>query len=178
MHLQYWQMSSVCHFDLILQTMGEEKNTKGQWTNKFQCQKEGFYFFLLMTCKLTFISPSSEQNKNKKNTPTHLAGSLSTSHHKRLHLISSLMGTKPIRRRTDVPLEGKEKSQTPELPIQQFTLKDSVLCFTRDMAQKVQLAKRWECKNGLMPPLCCTDSRLLQDQIPSEYTGAAAGAAV
>lgn len=87
------------------------------------------------------------RNKTKpKNTPTHLAGSYSTSHHERLHLISSLMGTKPIRRRTDVPLESKEESQTPELPVQQFTLKDSVLCFMRDMAQKVQPAKGWECK--------------------------------
>jgi len=76
------------------------------------------------------------------------------------------MGTKPIHRRTDVPLEGKEESQTPELPVQQFTLKDSVLCFMRDMAQKVQLAKGWECKNGLMTPLCCTDSRLLQEPNP------------
>lgn len=51
------------------------------------------------------------------------------------------MGSKPIHRRTDVPLEGKEKSQTPELPSQQLTLEDSVLCFVREVAQKVPPCK-------------------------------------
>lgn len=74
------------------------------------------------------------------------------------------MGTKPIHRRTDVPLENKEKSQTPELPVQQFILKDFVICFMRDMAQKVCLAKGWECENGLIATFVLR--RLLQEPNP------------
>lgn len=124
---------------------------------------------------MTFISLHQKQNKNK-HSPTHLAGSLNTSHQERLHLISSLMGSKPIHRRTDVPLDGKEKSQTPELPSQPFTLEDSELCFVRGVAQKVPLAKGCGCKNGLMPSLCCRDSSVLQEPNPLPVKWAAAGA--
>lgn len=70
MHLQHWQLSSVCHFHLILQKMGEKKKANGQWKNKLQCQKGGLFFFLLITCKLTFISLHQKQNKTKKQPHT------------------------------------------------------------------------------------------------------------
>lgn len=163
MHLQYWQLPSVCYFQLLLQKIGKKK-ANGQWKSKFQCWREEF-IFLLMICKMTFTSLQQKQNKNK-NHP-HTSGRKLEYQSPWKSASDQLMnGHQAHTPRTDVPLEGKEKSQTPELPVQQFILKDAVICFMRDMAQKVRLAKGGECENGLMPPLCCTDSRLLQGANP------------
>lgn len=76
------------------------------------------------------------------------------------------MGSKPIHRRTDVPLEGKEKSQTAEQPSQPLTLEDSAPCFVRDVAHNVPLAKGCGCKNGSIPPLCPRHFQVVQETNP------------
>lgn len=53
------------------------------------------------------------------------------------------MGSKPIHRRTDVPLEGKEKSQSPELPSQPFTLEEPALFCERCGTEGAPCKRMW-----------------------------------
>lgn len=67
LHLQHWQLSSVCCFHLILQK--EEQKANGQWKNKFQCQKINFF---LNPWPVSWPSYPFIRNKTKTRTPPHI----------------------------------------------------------------------------------------------------------